>query len=334
MKRLALLSCILSLGLASHASAATTIGVTMSGTPTTIPNSCDVDFNLIPVSCTLFLGSIADPAQVAPGGLSAPAGVITRWRVDVGAHTAISLVFTPRVLRLTTKYTMISSGVARDIPSSGGTLTFDDRLPVEKNDFFAIDSVVNGMAGSGPPIVANIGSDANYVTKSPAVADGGTFGITLVGAATQTKLMINADVEPDVDRDGYGDETQDQCTQRSDVHDACPKPVITGRAKPGANGFTITVDRAARAQITIDRVGKGRKVGRKCRRSARRGKRCSTFTKFAQWNEDLAAGVNKLSYAYKVGGKRLRKGSYRATIVITNAEGGSVASSFRFRVKK
>lgn len=323
------------LACAAPAGAATTIGATTSGTPTVVPSNCAVETNNVPVSCTLYLGNFADPTQVAPGGLSAPAdGVITRWRVDVGPHAATSLELKPRVLRFFTIFTLVRSGTPRAIPSAGGTLTFDDRLPVEKNDFFAIDSIANGPIGAGPPVVASIATNASYLSKTPAVPDGGTFPIQIViGPPTQTKLLINADIEPDIDKDGYGDETQDLCTQRSDVHDACPKPSITGKAKATSNGFN-TVDRAAKAQITIDRVGKGRKVGKKCKKSARRGKKCSTFTKFAQWNEDLVAGLNKLSYAYKVGGKKLKKGSYRATIVITNDENLKITQSFRFKVKR
>lgn len=336
MKRTLTLTFALLLLCAVPAGAATTIGATTAGTPTVIPSNCAVATDNVPVSCSLYLGNFADQAELAPGGLSAPAnGVITKWRVDVGPHTATSLVLKPRVLQFFQIYTMMRSGIERTIPASGGTFTFDDRLPIERRDYFAIDSVANGLAGAGPPIVANIGSNASYLTKSPAVPDGGTFPIQIViGGPTQTKLLINADIEPDVDLDGYGDETQDKCVQRSDVHDACPKPSISGKAKATTNGFTVTVDRAAKAQITIDKVGKGRKVGKKCKKSAKQGKKCDVFTKLAQWNEDLVAGVNKISYAYKVGGKKLKKGSYRATIVITNAEGGKVTSSFKFKIKK
>lgn len=321
---------------AGSAQAATTFGVTMDGTPNAIPAGCQVVTLNVPVSCTLFLGSIANVAERAPAGLAAPAdGVITRWRVSSGNHGATSLTLKPRVLRFTTMFQMIRSGTERAIPAAGGLLTFEDRLPVEKNDYLAIDSVANGPAGSGPPIVATIGSNANYVTKTPAVPDGETFSVTIViGPPTQTKLMINADIEPDVDGDGYGDETQDKCVQRSDVHDACPPPVLSGKVLPGSNGFTINVDRAAKAQITLDRVTKGRKASKKCKKRARRGKRCNIFTKFAQWNEELVPGVNKLSYAYKVGGRKLRRGDYRATIVIISPENTSLVTTFRFKVKR
>jgi hypothetical protein len=301
-----------------------------------VPSECSVQVDFTPVSCTLLIRSISDAGEIAPGGLTAPdSGVITRWRVDSGAHTATSLVFKPRVIRFTTFYTMISTGTARTIPSGGGTLTFDERLPVEQGAIFAIDSLANGPFGAGPRVVANIASDARYTAKTPAVADGLSFPVSIViGPSPQTKLLINADVEPDADRDGYGDESQDLCPGRADLQTACPAPGITAKLKAVKNGFTVSIDRAASADITLEKVTRGRRTGKKCKRSARRGKRCDIFTKFAQWQQDLATGSNKVSFAYRVGGPRIKKGNYRANITLTNAENKTTRGSFRFKVKK
>lgn len=329
------LGAVLCLSAASSSFAATTIGVTTSGTPTVVPPGCAVATDNVPVTCSLYLGSFADPAQIAPGGLStATDGVITRWRVDVGPHAATSLTLKPRVLRFTTIFSMISTGTPREIPAAGGTLTFEDRLPVKRNDFFAIDSVANGLVGAGPPVVASIATNASYLTKTPAVADGATFPIQIIiGGPTQTKLLINADVEPDVDLDGFGDESQDGCVLRSDVHDPCPAPAVS-KTKAVRNGLALTVDRAARAEITLDRVGVGHRKGNRCSKRIKRGKRCSIFTKFAQWDQAVPAGSSTISFAYKVGKRKLGRGSFRAKVVITNAEGLKSETSLRFRVKR
>lgn len=332
---IAAVSAVLCLSAATSSFAATTIGVTTAGTPTVVPPGCAVATDNVPVTCSLYLGSVSDPTQIAPGGLAtATDGVITRWRVDVGPHTATSLTLKPRVLRFTTLWTMIRSGTPREIPAAGGTLTFEDRLPVQRDDFFAIDSVANGLVGAGPPVVASIATNASYLTKTPAVADGATFPIQIViGPPTQTKLLINADVEPDVDLDGYGDESQDGCVLRSDVHDPCPAPVMS---KPRAvrNGLALTLDRAARADITLDRVSVGHRKGKRCSKRVKRGKRCSIFSKFAQWDQDVPAGTSTISFAYKVGKRKLGRGNYRAKVVITNTEGLKTEASLRFRVKR
>jgi hypothetical protein len=45
-------------------------------------------------------------------------------------------------------------------------------------------------------------------------------------------LDIAAVLEPDVDRDGYGDETQDACLTSAAVHTACPPPDTILKKKP------------------------------------------------------------------------------------------------------
>jgi hypothetical protein len=319
---------------APNAGGAATIGASSSGTPTSVPGSCAVAVNFTPVSCTMYISSIVNSAETAPNGLTAPAdGVITRWRIQTGPSPTTSLVVTPRVLRFTAFFRAIASGTPRSLPASGGSFAFDDRLPVEKYDQLAVDSLANGPVGAGPAAVATIATNASLVAKTPAIADGATFPVMIViGPPTQTKLMISADVEADVDRDGYGDETQDGCIPRADVHSTCPAPIVGGPSL-AARGLSLTVDRAARALTTLDRVSAGRMRGGKCRRGTSRGKRCSIFKRFAQWGDDLAAGANTISWAYKVGGRNLRRGGYRARIVVTNPEGLSVERTIRFRIR-
>lgn len=317
----------------ASATAATTIGAALTGTPTLHPANCAVVSGGVPVSCTVYINSITDPAETAPGGIFAPAdGVITRWRLVMGASTATSITITPRVLGFTNKYTALRSGAPQSIPVAGGTFEFPTRLPIPSLGLFAIDAVTNGAVGDAPKFVTNIGSSAGLIAKTPAVPDGGTFGVTL-GAATTNKLMINADIEPDADKDGYGDETQDLCVTSATAQGPCPAPVITA-PKTAKGGFTFTSDLPGKATTTLYKVTGGRKVGKKCKSKAKKGKKCKIYTKFAQWGDDVVAGPNTISYAYKVGGKSLKKGSYRATISIVTAQLTVTTTNIDFKIKK
>lgn len=317
------------------ANAASTIGATQSGTPSVVPTNCAVATNNVPVTCTLYVGTIADPAEAAPAGQFSPlSGVITRWRVSVGAGNTTSLTLTPRVLGFTTLFTALRSGTPKSIPASGGVFTFESHLPIGQNNLFAMDSIADGPVAAGPMVVANIATNANYVAKSPAIPDGGTFPVGLVaGPPTQTKLMINADIEPDVDGDNFGDETQDLCPSRADVQATCPSPVVS-RPSFSKTTFSFTSDIAGKATTTLFKVSSGRKVGKACKSKPKRGKKCKIYTKFAQWNDDVVPGVNKISYEYKVGGKTLNPGKYRATIVITSAQSTVTAQTVDFTIKK
>lgn len=329
-----LLAAVTLLAATSSASAATTIGAALTGTPTLHPANCAVVSGGVPVSCTVYISSIVDQAEMAPGGIFSPAdGVITRWRVVLGASTASSIAITPRVLGFTNKYTALRSGAAQSLPVAGGSFEFPTRLPISANSLFAIDAVTNGAVGDAPKFVTNIATNAGLIAKTPAVPDGGTFGIALGGGATTTKLMINADIEPDADKDGFGDETQDLCTSSATAQGACPAPVITA-PKSVKGGFSFTSDLPGKATTTLYKVTGGRKVGKKCKSKAKKGKKCKIYKKFAQWGDDVVAGANTISYSYKVGGKSLKKGSYRATIVIVTAQLTVTTTNIDFKIKK
>lgn len=339
MKRKLCIPLALAIGVLAAApvsgNAAVTIGAAQTGTPTVTPGGCIVITNNVPVSCTLFVGTIANPAEAAPGGQFSPVtGVITRWHVKVGAGITSSLTLTPRVLGFTTLFTALRSGTPQAIPPSGGTFSFEEHLPVEKNDLFAMDSIANGPIAAGPVVVANIATNANYIVKTPAVPDGATFPVGLViGPPTQTKLMISADIEADLDGDRFGDETQDLCPTRADVQAVCPPPVVTKPTFSKAT-FSFTSDIAGKASTTLFKVGNGRKVGTKCKAKRKRGKKCKVYTKFAQWSDDVVPGTNKITYEYKVGGKTLKPGKYRATIVIASAQNTVTTQTVDFTIKE
>jgi hypothetical protein len=61
-----------------------------------------------------------------------------------------------------------------------------------------------------------------------------------------------ANVEPDIDGDGYGDETQDKCPQSKDAVLACPlvKPVATQLKAKNAFKLLLTTDLASTATAT------------------------------------------------------------------------------------
>jgi hypothetical protein len=246
------------------------------------------------------------------------------------------MTVTPRVISRgpSGKYTALRSGTLHPVSLPGGVLEFDDRLKVSTGEFFGLDiTTVSSGGTAGPYMESSVNPiSARYIDVSPPIADGETRTVGAILSTTYEKLQINADVEPDLDGDGYGDETQDKCTSRADVHTTCPPPALT-QFKTVKGGFVFTSDIAAKASTTVFRVKKGRKVGKKCKSKAKSGKRCKIYTKFAQWDSDVVAGSNTFSYAYKVGGKSLKPGSYRTTLVVTSPQNTKATQTFDFRVK-
>lgn len=206
-----------------------------------------------------------DASHQAPGGATVPAaGVITGWSlshagiktISWSAAVASSLTVNLRVIR-GAGATGIGAGTGptETLSQTPGTYSFPARLSVRAGDRVGFDlrfapgdllllSGVKGGSGSSTGVVAggiwpDGGSPASYQSF-----DGGPPSFATV------YLPMNVTVEPDVDGDGYGDETQDGCPSSPASHGACPPPPDTS-----APETTITKQpkkKSARKKATFD----------------------------------------------------------------------------------
>ena len=129
-----------------------------------------------------------------------------------------------------------------------------------------------------------------------------------------------------------------------------PQPDLTApvagdlRLRPSgfrpSTGTTInyTLSEAATTTFTVERVLPGRRKGGKCRReskSNRTGRRCKRFKRVrGTFTHQGAAGGNSLKFNGRVGGRKLRPGSYRLSAVPKDAAGnvgGRARASFRVK---
>jgi hypothetical protein len=202
----------LALAVPATGSAATTIGATLTGTAGNL-NCTGV------VTCTASNTSLA-PGFQAPGGLVAPFdGVVVRWRV-LTSNTAAPL--TLRVLRPGNSATRTGAGTGQpETPAVSTTSTFSARLPIKTGDGIGVD-------GSLIPMVPSSAAASIHYWHSPPLADGGAARAGILGPGSM-QFAINADVEHDADRDGYGDETQDGCPASAVTPGAdCALRVVVG----------------------------------------------------------------------------------------------------------
>jgi hypothetical protein len=130
-------------------------------------------------------------------------GVIVAWRIRVGGSSNAQLVEL-RVIRGTgAASTGAGSGQAESVPAAPGIYTFAAALPIAAGDFIGIDVLPSGTTGTffgaGPPGTQR----ENWV---PPLADGESRA---PNSSNSGGVSINADIEPDCDQDGLGDETQD-----------------------------------------------------------------------------------------------------------------------------
>jgi hypothetical protein len=219
--RLALATVLAVLGPAAAGQAATTVGSDLSG---------QAQFGICGTPCTYFTG---DASTGAPVAVAPTDGVIVRWRVKAGsAADGLAL----RMLRASGAgtYTGVAASETHDL-SGPGTATFPARVPVKQGDVVGLDEAGGGKlfaaATTAVYYFASLGTFPKPPTKQPS-----------------RELLVNADIEPDADGDGYGDETQDLCPGDETRHATClsnisisvrpePAPLTVGRPL----SFTIKV---------------------------------------------------------------------------------------------
>jgi uncharacterized repeat protein (TIGR01451 family) len=225
-RALALATVLAALGPVAAAHGATTVGSDLAKAATQ---------TVCGTACTAFT---ADKASGAPSAVAPVGGVIVRWRVKTGADASGLALRTMRSAG-TGSYAGVGASETQAV-SKSGIATFATRLPVTAGDIIGLDD-----GGGGE--VAAVSSTTDVFA----------FG-TRLGAFAQIpskkagrELLVNADIEPDADGDGYGDETQDLCPGDATRHSAClsnlsvsvhadPAPLTVGREL----AFTVKVSNA------------------------------------------------------------------------------------------
>jgi CSLREA domain-containing protein len=118
---------------------------------------------------------------------------------------------------------------------------------------------------------------------------------------------------------------------------ARPATVVraTRRRKAENAKLSFTLSEAATVTVTGEQVRKGRMSGRRCVAGRRTGKACITYKKVAgALRVSAKAGANSLTFAAKLGTRRLGAGTFRLTIVAFDAAGNrSKAATVTVRVR-
>lgn len=228
---------------ASGASAATEVG---SGCT---PNDAENQLTFVQIS------------QVGPLPATVPAaGVISQWRTNfpTGGEPLPPNIFTEtlKIYRAAGGpgvFQVVGESSAGGLHS--GTNTFLTRIPVQPGDRL-------GLVGSPLTlycVTSNPGDVFGYSELSSAVG-----GLQEFGVESGLQIPVVVVVEPDVDGDGYGDETQDKCPQSAAYQVPCPIVTITAvTSSPGKNAVTVLAATSLNAPVTVKgtvKLGKGKQA--------------------------------------------------------------------------
>jgi hypothetical protein len=151
--------------------------------------------------------------------------VITSWSFEAGATgTPAVRLKVYRPTGVTEEFVTVGRA-SHEHPFPGVTNTYETRVPVKAGDLI-------GIFGSGstfPCIRTMAGYGVHTQFGDSPVGTTETY-VSIAGA----QLDVAAQLEPDADNDGFGDETQDQCPSDSAVQaGAClPKIAPTDKIAP------------------------------------------------------------------------------------------------------
>jgi hypothetical protein len=266
-------------------------------------------------------------------------GVITKFRISAygagGIGTPATVTFRlaeiSRQNEDSAQARTVATGPTVTIAGSGEIEEFPARVSVRKGDHLAIDTA------DANAVYASSGSDFTYVYAPPLV-DGAA--VRNSDAVTE-ELLVGAIYEPDADKDGFGDETQDQCLGNgSDATAPCTppigKPKLSGLAvattATGAKRLAYRLSEAAKVTAKLQKAAKGRKVRGKCRKqTAANGdrKRCTRWVKVRTLKRNGTIGLNEI----KLAGRKLAAGRYRV-VLTARTTAGVTTKRIGFRVKK
>ncbi len=230
----------LALSVPSSASAAVTIGSNLAAAPNGGASSCS------PGPCTDAHRTLPAASQAQGGLLATSDGVVVRWRIKVADNVS------PVALRITRPGdSAIRSGAGTGptvTPTANATSTFEVRLPIQFGDTVGIDCC-NPTALEAFAMTP----DASYELWLPRLEDAGPTAPFFSSPNEDSELLVNADIEPDADGDGFGDESQDLCPTDAAKQTDCdpPETTITKDAPKKTNKskvkFKFTSDEAGSA---------------------------------------------------------------------------------------
>jgi len=189
----------------ASASAAVTVGADTSQPP----NFGGIFCNNVAQGCSFVnLG-------VASGTVSAPFdGVVVRWRVWGDSHADQFRLQVARPVGAGA-FTGAGSSAPQSV-APGAERVFPTRISVKQGDQLAIFTPGGASEATGGVIERRVNLlPADIISFwSPALSDGESPGRPPTGGpVTEQNYLYNADVEPDCDQDGFGDESQDADTE-------------------------------------------------------------------------------------------------------------------------
>ena len=165
-----------------------------------------------------------EASYFASGGLTADApGVVTRFRMKF-MGTTNSPQFRLRVLSRSDVDTLTAGPASQVVDAvANSTPEYPVRVPINTGQEIGIDLMPFPVFFVSAAFFYSDGSSGSRHQKGSGGV--GPLPPNTAGdypVVSNAVILANADIEPDADKDGYGDETQDLCSSDASTQGACP----------------------------------------------------------------------------------------------------------------
>jgi hypothetical protein len=228
------------------------LGVGSASAATEVGNVCPA--NLVSANYTLVqLSNVSSSLPLAVPS----AGVATKWKVESLLTNKPQVLKVVRPTGKTHEFRAVGESTEQTVLS--GQNAFDTRIPVQAGDQFGLyganpSGALYCTGASAKPMDATGGIPINFrTTDAPAV----------FGEANSTRVAVSAIVEPDIDGDGFGDQTQDRCPQSAAFQADCPLISLDQFAVVGKTSITLLVIEVHEAPVTVTATTKSGKSSKR-----------------------------------------------------------------------
>jgi hypothetical protein len=304
------------LALPATGQASDTFGSLLKNAPANGPNPC-VDG--VPGACTL-VGYINPNDAGDPVTRPAPYdGVVVKVRIRSAAAESVTFRFAtigaPQAEVANAQ--IAADGPTVTLQGTGEIEEYAARVAVREGVHVALDAPSASM-------VYNQGGDKFTYLYAPPLVKGDAPRASQGEPTGQ--LLVQAVIERDADRDGYGDETQDACPANPDKT-AAP---CTDTTKPRLSGLELDRSAFRRSTVLEYRLTEAAKVTIHLEKK-KRGRWVELRGKLT---DQGTVGNNKITIRRRFAGRKLAPGPYRLELLAKDAAGNkSVEKRIGFRIK-
>ena len=251
-------------------------------------------------------------------------GVVVKVRIRSAAAESVTFRFatidTPQGEVANARIT--ANGPTVTLKGTGEIEEYPARVRVSKGAHVALDAPSTSA-------VYNQGGDKFTYLYSPPLVKGAAARAS-TGEPTG-QLLVQAVIEPDADKDGAGDETQDACP----ANPAKTVGPCTDTSKPRLRGVELGSSAFKRATVLDYRLSEAAKVTVRVQKAVRRHGKTRFAWVAGKLTDKGAVGENELAIKRRFAGRRLAPGRYRLVIVAKDAAGNkSAVKRIGFRIKR